>query len=354
MSDLKKGKVLYFYTAESPFIEKDIVIINTNYSVKPFLFNVYDKKKILFIVIKQGLFLFRNLFSAKAVVCQFAGLHSVLPVLFAKLFFKRSVIVSGGTDCVSFPSINYGNFANKNNARLTRFSFKNASLILPVHQTLVYCDYIYQNNDYKHQGIKQFIPELKTKTSVIHNGYDNIYWHFNLNTKLKKTFITVLGHVNSKFTLQLKGIDLFVEIARKFPEASFTIVGGADLKLENKPVNLTLLSNIWGTKMNDVFSAHRFYVQLSISEGFPNALSEAMLCECVPIVSSVGGMPDIVDDCGYILKHKSIDELFVLMNNALNNTNLDNLGKKARERIKDNYTFEKRRDKLLAELEELI
>jgi glycosyltransferase involved in cell wall biosynthesis len=140
---------------------------------------------------------------------------------------------------------------------------------------------------------------------------------------------------------------------KKNPDATFTIVGGANLIIENKPNNLVLLSNIWGTKMIDVFSAHQFYVQLSISEGFPNALSEAMLCECVPIVSNVGGMPDIVADSGYILKHKNINELYELVNSALNNFELVKLGKKARQRVVENYTFEKRKQKLLAAIDKL-
>ena len=78
-----------------------------------------------------------------------------------------------------------------------------------------------------------------------------------------------------------------------------------------------------------------------------------MLCGCVPIVSNVGGMPDIVNDCGYILKHKSIDDLYKLLQTAINNTDLNSLGKKARQRIEDNYTFDNRKNKLLSELQKL-
>ncbi len=78
-----------------------------------------------------------------------------------------------------------------------------------------------------------------------------------------------------------------------------------------------------------------------------------MLCECVPIVSAVGGMPDIVNDCGYILKRKDENELYALINEALNKTDVSTFGKKARKRIEENYTFEKRKNKLLSELQKL-
>lgn len=351
---IKKNKILYFYTIQSTFIQKDIEIISSEFSVKIFMFNVYNKKKLIIIFFKQFLFLFINIFNTKIVISQFAGIHSCLPVLFAKLFFKKSVIVAGGTDCVSFPSINYGNFANKNNSFFTRFCFKHTSIILPVHKSLIFYDYNYQPYDFKHQGIKQFIPNLKTNYTVIYNGYDSKYWHHKFKLKNSKSFVTVLGHVNSKFTLLLKGIDLYVEIAKKFTDCTFTIIGGKSLIIEDKPNNLFLEPTIWGEKMVDVFSSHQFYVQLSISEGFPNALSEAMLCECIPIVSNVGGMPDIVEDCGYILKQKNINDVYKLVTLALNNNDAATLGRKARKRIKTNYTFENRKNKLLNELQKLI
>lgn len=51
------------------------------------------------------------------------------------------------------------------------------------------------------------------------------------------------------------------------------------------------------------------YLQLSLTEGFPNALIEAMACGCIPIVSSVGAMPEIVGQTGRVLKKKNIADL---------------------------------------------
>ena len=306
------------------------------------------------ILLRQIIFLTRHILFSKFVVCQFAGLHAYLPVLFSNLFSKKSLIVAGGTDCVSFPSIGYGNFSNPRNAAITRYCFKKCSLILPVHESLVKSTYSYQNKDFPEQGIKYFIPDLTTPIRVVYNGYDSRYWNRGDAVKQKNSFFTVLGHVNSRFTLQLKGIDLFIEAAKHFPEASFTILGGAGIDLREKPQNLHLISNVWGAELVKLFAVQQFYVQLSMSEGFPNALSEAMLCECVPLVSNVGGMPDIVGDCGYILKRREKEILFELLKTALTEVNLKNKETCARERISSHYTFEKRQNGIDLAVEELM
>lgn len=351
---MKKHHIIYCYTAKSPFVDKDVAILTERFEVRQFHFDSTNKRKLLLVFVHQLGFLTRYIFGTKLLVNQFAGLHSFLPVLFSRLFFKKSIMVAGGTDCVAFPSIRYGNFANPKIRFFTKFSFKNASLILPVHDTLVYCDYTYQNQDYPHQGIKFFIPELKTKTVVIHNGYDSNYWKRGEVAKNKNSFLTAVAYVNSRFTMTLKGLDLYIELARKFPECTFTLLGGSSLDFIDKPANLKIVANIWGEKLVALFSSHQFYVQLSVSEGFPNALSEAMLCECLPLVSAVGGMPDIVGETGFVLKKRDANELFKLAELAMSSTQLNELGKSARERIATNYTFENRRVNFLRVVDELL
>lgn len=343
--------MLYFHAGLSSFVVKDIEILQEEYRVFTFFFDTGNKRKYLFQFLRQLGFIFRHLFLSEFVVCQFAGHHSFMPVLFAKLFNKHSVVVAGGTDCVSFPSIRYGNFYTTFLGKTTAFCFKYCSLILPVHQTLVEYDYTYQDKDFSKQGYRFFVPDIKTRHEVIPNGYDHKKW-FCDTEKDPNSFVTVGAGLGSRFGFELKGIDLIFEVAPRFPQITFYVIGGASIGKE-APVNVKLLDNLPNEKLQSFLSKMRFYVQLSVSEGFPNALSEAMLCECVPLVSHVGGMPDIVAGTGFILQRKDTDELYQIIESALKSDLLDKLGKQARERVKIAFSFEHRKEAVLSAIRKL-
>src|SRR5205085_2238711 len=107
--------------------------------------------------------------------------------------------------------------------------------------------------------------------------------------------------------------DLIMGMASKFPDCTFTIIGFKNSP-ENLvvPANVKLLGYVENTKLPLLFSEYTYYLQLSVSEGFPNALCEAMLCECVPIGSAVGAIPDIIADTGFILQKKDVAQLQTL------------------------------------------
>ena len=158
-------------------------------------------------------------------IVQFSGYHAFLPTLFARISGKKSIIISGGTDCVSFPGIGYGYFNKPILKTFTKWSYQLCHHILPKHESLWYCDYHYDSNEPSAQGIKAFIPHLKTPHTVITNGYDPEQWPLlNLERK-KNSFITLSGAFEYPFQVQLKGIDLILEVAPHFPACTFTIAG---------------------------------------------------------------------------------------------------------------------------------
>lgn len=341
-----RKQILYFCTNYSSFVNKDIAILKKEFTVKPFLFDVRKKHLTPFSFVKQFFVILINIRKADIIVCQFAGYHSFLPVLFAKLFSKPSLIILGGTDCVGFPSIGYGNFQKIFLSKFTKWSCQMASNLSPVHESLMLYDYTYQKEDFPKQGLLFFCPKIKTPFKVIYNGYDEKKW-FKNSEKKKNTFITVAAGMNMPFTFQLKGIDLIFKVALSFPECEFTIIGADEtMQLPIQSKNIKLLPLMKHEELIKFYSESEFYLQLSMSEGFPNALCEAMLCECIPIVSNVGAMPEIIDKEGFILKDKDIKRLEELVRTALS-SDQKTLSLNARKRIIENYQESEREKKLL-------
>ena len=350
---MKKGSILYFYVGDSPFVNKDIEILSGEYKTKTFNFQFSQKWKTPFQIIQQCIFLFYHIFSAKAIVCQLAGYHSFLPVVFGRIFGKPSLIIAAGTDCQSFPSIGYGNFQKKILKYFTKSSFQLCSHISPKHESLIHCVYNYDDSDFPEQGLKYFIQNFKKKFTVINNGYDP---HLFKNISIKKTnhFVTVSGNLSAAYQQKLKGIDLIIKLAPKFPNCTFTIIGVTETSIfKNLSTNINLLPPVNNADLIHYYSEAQYYLQLSMAEGFPNALCEAMLCECIPVGSNVFSIPEIIGDTGYILNKRNDAELEMLISNVIQSKNYE-LGLKARERIKSNYTIDKRKKQLLDLLTQLI
>lgn len=93
----------------------------------------------------------------------------------------------------------------------------------------------------------------------------------------------------------------------------------------------------------DLFNNCKIYVLCSKGEGFPLALLEGMACGCVPIITDVGDITDLVSSeiNGYILKdYNDENELASLLELATSSPEkINRLSAKARE-VKYKYSFE--------------
>lgn len=299
--------ILYFYTGEAPFIQKDIRILRGMYRVHVHVYSPRQKWKTPWLFLSQLAFLLRyGLRGRYAVVVQFAGYHSLLPVIWARLAGRASMVVVGGTDCVSFPSLGYGHFQNPLLAWFSRASYRWAHTVSAVHSCLFHRDNPYAGPAEREQGIDRFAPGLPFRRHVSFNGFDTRL--FTIRTPWKErpagSFITISGALDDDIRVKLKGIDLVLDLARKLPEARFTLIGSRNPGKLDVPPNVTLLGYVENDELPEIYNRHQVYLQLSLSEGFPNALCEAMACGCIPVVSAVASMPEIVDGNGLVLERK--------------------------------------------------
>ncbi len=351
---MKKKQIILIYPNFSTFVEKDFISLKKKAHVLKYEFRPEKQMlKFFYEIIRLKIFLLRNIRKTDIIYCWFAGYHSLLPMIFGKIFKKKAVIIVGGNDAVSIPEIKYGIFYKKGiRALFVKLSYKFSNLILPVNKSLIKGMNYYADKAGIKTGVLYFVKNLKTKLIELPTGYDSTKWYFKGNIRKEQSVVTVAG-INNIRTYKLKGIDMFIKVAKMMKETTFIIIG-ISLKIQELikkdiPDNLKMYEYIENRKLIDYIAKSKVYCQFSLSEGLPNALCEAMLCECIPVGSDVNGIPDGIGDYGFILKERDVDQAVDLVKKAL--TSDDVLGKQARQHIIDNFSHEKREQYLYQLLE---
>ncbi|MCK5906176.1 MAG: glycosyltransferase family 4 protein, partial [Flavobacteriales bacterium] len=309
-----KENIIFVTPFMSSFIESDISILASEYNV---IINTYDwKNKTLspFFLLRQLFFLLFNISKSKSILVEFGGYWSVLPSILGKIFKTPIYIVLHGTDCASIPELNYGSMRIPLLKKACEISYRNATKLLPVSESLVSVENNFQRDLPSKQGYKNFFPDIETDYKVLYNGIDEDYWKIESGaSKEEKTFLAVF----SEDQFYLKGGGLIFEVADRFKECKFRIVGVSSDKHENVPCNVELLGRLSLEELKEQYQKSQFYFQLSVIEGFGVALCEAMLCGCIPIGSSVNMIPEIIGDTGFVLKEKDVNSLQVVIEQAL-------------------------------------
>jgi glycosyltransferase involved in cell wall biosynthesis len=350
-----KKKALYICHSTTSFTKIDTLILSKKFDVIIFEFHIKGALSMPLLWLKQKLFLWKYIKESSLVFCMFAGYHSIIPVVFARLYNKPCIIISGGIDAVSFPSVNYGNFNKFLLSKITALSFKWCSHIAPISDYLVDSAYTYQDNDFKRQGFLFHVKQLKTPYTVVYNGFETKHWYDEKEGRIKNSFLTIAANLESESRRKIKGIDMVIEAARLFPEYTFTIIGSSNQHSNFEvPANVTIIPFVPHHELRSIYCKHDYYLQLSMSEGFGNTLAEAMLCGCIPIGANAGAIPFIIGEHGFILKRKDILELKSVFLQAMNSDQKDKLRTQARQSILDRFSIEKREEALYKIINTLV
>jgi len=329
---MKRKILLFVKKSDSTFVIQDEKILNKHFSVKSIKYGFEPGLKTIYNQIRLLIWLLKNIWSAHFVYIWFADYHSFLPVLFGKIFKKKSILVLGGYDVTYIPEIKYGSFSNPLRTFCTKFSMRNATLCLPVSDNI-------------EKDALERVPKAKTK--IIYTGYSKD--KFLLSKVEKQKIVLTVGAGDSLQRLKIKGIDFFIEIARAMPIYKFVVIGiskNALKYLNNIPNNVEILEKMEQNELIKFYQKAKVYTQFSMREGFPNVVCEAMLCECVPVGFNNGGIPIAIGDCGFILQERNVNMAIDLIKKAMNAD--ESLGKKARERIIENFTLEQRENKIIS------
>ena len=339
-------KIILVAPALNSFIQNDIDILSKKYEVITNIYPWYSKPLLPILIFRQFIYLFFKIPFTDKILVEFGGYWSMLPTLIGKLFGKPVFVILHGTDCASLPELSYGSLRKPLVRLFCKITYRHAIALLPVSSSLIKCENIFFPTDRPiPQGYKHFFPEIITNCKVIGNGIDGLFWNsLKENIKDDNSFIAVF----SEKQFELKGGDLIIELAKSFENCKFYMAGMKSLPgsiiIPHNVVNLGYLNR---KELREYFRRCQFHLQLSSFEGFGISLCEAMLCNCIPIGSSVNSIPEIIGDTGFILETKNLDQCVELIKKVLLSKRKKELGELARNRILNRYSLEKRTTELL-------
>ncbi len=314
--------ILFTATLHSSFIDEDIRILRKNFDVT----TVFAKGWI------APILLVRNLFNADATFSWFASVYSSFLVFFARLFGKKSILILGGVDVAKEKDLQYGIWNSWWKSLLVSYGITHASIVLAVDDFL------------KHEA-ERLAHYAGGNIVTVPTGYDAEFWKPSGN---KEQLVLTVASCPDMLRAKLKGIDLFVSVARKLPDIHFKIIGinphvASALAL---PANVECVSFSPREQVRQSYQQAKVYCQLSYREGLPNALCEAMLCECVPVGTAVGGIPTAIGDSGFLVDYLNEKQIVEAISDGLSAS--PDLGKQARLRIASQFTLS-RREKTIKE-----
>ncbi len=319
-----------YYASFSSFIKRDYDIIS----------RVHEVKKVNFSGPGDAVKLMKAVANCDLALIWFAGGHAFAAVLLAKLLRKKSMIIVGGFDVARVPEINYGRFTQSWTKKfLTKKALQHADRVLVVDPSL-------KRDAIKNAGIDGHnIDYLPT-------GYD--YEKF-VPGPAKENLVITVGYV-SHSVIKRKGFDTFVQSASLLPDTKFLLIGKAmddsvDLLKGSAPPNLEFTGFVTDEELLSYYQRSKVYCQLSAYEGLPNALCEAMLCECIPVGTDRNGIPMAMGDTGFRVPYGDAKATAMAIANALKAPGIR--GQNARNRIREIFPEKRRERGLLQAIEEI-
>lgn len=301
----------------STFVLRDVKLLSVDRKVS---FAINPAQKRIGAVISLPMFI-ANVMRSHVIMTWFAD-SSKFPVRLARMFGKKTAVIIGGYDVAKIESIGYGALLDERKARNAQWSLEHADAVISVDHGLV-------DDLVRHFG-RDF------EAMVIPTGYDaSIY-----RPKGDKGGLVLSVCFARDRKGIVKGIDILAECARRMPDVPFRLIGvsgDAVKELGDIPENLEVLGGIPPEEVVHHYQEAKVYCQLSMREGLPNAVCEAMLCECVAVGSDVQGIRTAIDGHGFLVPYGDVEATCAAIRKALESDGTD-----GRMHIIENFSEERR------------
>ncbi|MGC9000732.1 glycosyltransferase family 4 protein [Caldisericum sp.] len=267
----------------------------------------------------------------------------ILPLIKSKLSHKPVIVVAGGTEVVHSYNLEY-NFTNSGllKKKTIIFVLNNATKVLAISKAA-------------EKEIKALVPKANIETVYLSVDTET----FSPVAGAKKDIIFTISHLN-KENIYRKRILSIIRSARqivdKFPELKFVIAGRKldgfeqvvdEVKRLSLSNNFIFPGKISNDEKIEYFRRSLIYLQPTLHEGFGLAIAEAMSCGVPVVTSKVGAVEEVVGNCGIYVDSNNENEISNAVISLLINPELrGEMGKCARERIVENFSYEIRKKRI--------
>lgn len=195
------------------------------------------------------------------------------------------------------------------------------------------------------------LNKFQDKLIIIHQGVDTKKFSILKEYSQRENQIGFIGTFNP-----VKGSLEFFLAARLLTlenksDLIFILIGGGNNSnqfksyFQNEPFlknNIVVSKWVNHQEMNETLNNLKLLVIPSYSEGLPNLLLEAMASGTPVLATPVGGIPDLISDenTGFVLENNSPESIAKSIRKAINHPDIENIIKRARSLVQDNYDIE--------------
>jgi glycosyltransferase involved in cell wall biosynthesis len=296
-------------------------------------FNVHDLQG----TVKTPYSLVTGVAWADAIFCWFASREAFWAIALSQIFKRKTAVAAGGADVTAVPELRYGAALSKTKRFYSTYVLSRATKVLPY------------SKDAEEAALG--LVHDASKVTRVYLGIDVEKFHPSDPKKDRVITVSVVSHSN----LKRKGLETFVKSAAYLPNAEFVVVGqfadgSIDYLRSIAPKNVRFTGLLAERELIRCYQGAKVYVQVSAHEAFGVALAEAMACECTPVVTDRGAIPEVVGDAGIYVPYANPVATAAGITQALKSDK----GSAARQRIKNMFTIDERQKALLKVINDLL
>lgn len=314
-------KVLLVHSGDESFVRLDRELLSRSFQVDDF----FARRKFPFGMLR----LWKGVKNADVIYCWFASWNSFWALLFARFAGKRSILVIGGYDIANLPEAEYGHQRGGIQKWFSRGSMYLADRLIT-----------FSNFSRQEAGQNAGIPV--DLIEVIYLGVPDPFG--SLPEGPKEPLALTVGKVDFS-NLKRKGLQAFVQAAAFLPDVQFILAGRwADASIERLRAiatpNVTFTGLVTDAELLEYYRKAAVYVQASLHEGFGMSVAEAMLAGCIPVVTHVGSLPEVVGNCGLFCNMPEPASIAETIHTAVHSQ--AKLQKQVRDRILSQFSMSQR------------